>query len=251
MKRSVFIICLVAVTMVCVIVGLCRNLGFVGKNSYNLGHKIASKIKDFDYDYDDDEAEDQWDDVFDKYIIDEDLPAFTNLNVNTNIMGLKIERGNAYHIEAHYNNTKLKPSYEVKNGMLSITQPKHGRMTGNKKCTLTITLPFGCTLDEFTINIDVGAVELSGFDIKNGFITTDVGAVSISSLDFEDLNISSDVGAVSISLVDDVDNYSINASSSVGAIEVSGKGVKRRYVSTGSNGKTLRIKTDVGGIEIK
>lgn len=255
MKRTVLIICLVVATLICVIVGTYIHLGPAVKGSRNLGRKIANSvtrsIRDGVYDRDDEDLFDS-DDFFTDFEIDNDIPAFTKLSAKGGIMAISVERGNSYHISAKYNHKKLCPEYSVEDGVLKITQPMaHSKMNGNNKCKLEITVPYGVKLDSLDIKVDVGAIELEGFDIKSGDIDTDVGAIALSQVEFDELDISSDVGAVAIELISPAEEYTISASSSVGAISVDGKNAKRKYSSKGSTGKTLRIHTDVGGVEIK
>ncbi len=255
MKRTVLIICLVVATLICVIVGTYIHLGPAVKGSRNLGRKIANSvtrsIRNEIYDNDDDDWDDD-DEFFAEMEIDNDIPSFTKVSARGQIMAITVERGQDYHISAKYNHKKLCPEYSIQDGCLKISQSKaHGKFGGNNKCKLEITVPYGVTLDSLDIKVDVGAIELSGFDIKSGDIDTDVGAIAISQVEFDELDISSDVGAVAIELISPAEEYTISASSSVGAISVDGKNAKRRYSSKGSTGKTLRIHTDVGGVEIK
>ena len=258
MKRTTYVIILAAVTIFCIIFGAYINLRHSGKGIKKAG-KAVSKALSKDYLKIDDD-----DDWFDSEEYDDDdnddtmkfnselLEPFDVISVEGSVLSLVISRGSTYSIDARYNDSRLQPQYSLKNGRLYITQKKKiRRLVGNNKCKVTITVPYLITLDRLNVDIDVGAVELSGFDVDTASISTDVGAIDISKVDFKDFVIKSDVGAVSIELLDDVQKYEINASSDIGAIVVNDVSKKRRYNQNGSNGKRIKINTDVGGIEIK
>ena len=261
MKKNIFLIILTLVTIFCIILGATHHLGIPRKGISSIGSSIRrglhSGVFHFGFDYEEDDSEDDQEDFdfetedpksFDIEIIGE----FKELDVDLNVGGLKIERGNKWEISSKYSHSYLKPVYTLKDGKLSIKQPGYiNQKMGSKKCNIVITVPFGTELDKVHLNMDIGATELSGFDIKKGSINTDVGAISISNVNFNDLSLNSDVGAVSIELVDDLENYDINITSSIGGIVVDGNNVKRRYSQKGDKDKRLRINTDVGGVEVK
>ena len=207
----------------------------------NLACIVHHDLDDFDFESDDPKS-------FDTATIGE----FSELDVNLRVGGIKIERGNKWEIQAKYSKEYLKPSYTLKNRRLSISQPGYkNKNVGNNKCNIVITVPFGTELDKLSMSIDVGAVELSGFDIKKGSIDTDVGAIEIKNVGFEDFDLDSDVGAISIELVEPLETYNITVNSDLGGIVVDEKNVRRHYSQKGTSNKKLRIDTDVGGIEIK
>ena len=258
MKKNVFLIIITLITVFCIIVGSVHHLG-VSRKSYN---SVASSIRrglsrgglhfNFsDDDFDEDEDYDE-DDEDSKSFDTETISEFDELEVKLKVGGLKIERGNKWEIQARYAHSYLKPEYTLKNGKLKIVQPGiKNQHLNNKGCNVVIVVPFGTEIDKLNVKMDVGAVELSGFDIKSGSIDTDVGAIAISNVNFNDLDLDSDVGAVSVELVEPVEKYDININSDLGGIVIDGKNVKRRYSQKGDKDKRLRINTDVGGIEVK
>ena len=254
MKRTTYVIILAIVTIFCIIFGAYINLKHSASGMKKAG-KAVSKAFTRDYlDADDDLFDyDDYDDDDDAMEFDsEALSAFDVVSVEGSVLALVISRGSSYSIDARYNNPRLQPEYSLNNGRLRISQKrKIRRLVGNSKCKVTITVPYGVTLDKLDVDVDVGAIELSGFDVDTASISTDVGAISVNRVDFKDMIIKSDVGAVSIELLDDVEKYDINASSDIGSIVVNDESVKRRYNQAGSNGKRLKLNTDVGGIEIK
>lgn len=262
MKRTTYLIIIAAVTIFCIIFGAFINLRYAGR-----GWKSARKAirNSFKYEYDYDDYDDDTDLDFDDYDLDDDddfednttafdsetLEKFDTISIEGSVLAVEISRGNSYSIGSRYTSNRLKPEFSLKNGRLYIVQHAGKRkMVGNHKCNIKITVPYGVTIDKLDIDLNVGAVQLSGFDVKSASIHTDVGAISVEQLDFDDMYIKSDVGAVAIELLQDSNAYQINANSDLGGITIDGNAVKRRYSQKGTNNKRLRIKTNVGGIEI-
>lgn len=264
MKKNIFLIILAVVTIFCIVFGTFHHLGFSRKGYSSVASSIRNSLRhgrlNFHFDDLDDDDFDDNDDLEDfdfesedsKNFDTETIGEFSELDVNLRVGGIKIERGNKWEIKANYSKEYLKPSYTLKNRRLSISQPGYkNKNVGNNKCNIVITVPFGTELDKLSMSIDVGAVELSGFDIKKGSIDTDVGAIEIKNVGFEDLDLDSDVGAISIELVEPLETYNITVNSDLGGIVVDEKNVRRHYSQKGTSNKKLRIDTDVGGIEIK
>ncbi len=260
MKKNVFLIIITVLTVICIIGGTFHHFGVFRKDSLNLTSSIKRGFKNgglhFNFSHLDDEDEEIEDFDFDdddpKSFDSEAISEFKELDVKMHVGGLKIERGNKWEIKSKYSRSYLKPAYDLKNGKLSISQPDFKRSRiGNQSARIVITVPFGTKIEKLSANIDVGAIELSGFDIGTGSIDTDVGAIAVSNVNFKDLDLDSDVGAVSIELVEPVENYDISIKSDVGGIVVDGKNVRRSYSQKGGKDKRLRINTDVGGIEVK
>lgn len=258
MNKKIFLIVLAVVTIFCIIFGSFHHLGISKKGYSSLSSSIRNGFRHGKFYFHSDDVDDIDEEDFDfedddpKSFESETISEFNELDVNLKVGGLKIERGNKWEIQSKYTFKYLKPEYSLKNGKLTITQPGYKKQyIGNKSCNVVITVPFGTEFDKVNIKMAVGAVELSGFDIKKGSIDTDVGAISISNVNFNDLDLDSDVGAVAIELVEPVEKYDININSDLGGIVVDGKNVKRRYSQKGDKDKSLRINTDIGGIEVE
>ena len=261
MKKNVFLIVLSLVTIFCIVIGTTHHLGVPRKSISSIGASIRRGLHTgvfrFGFNsYDDEDEENSEGFDFDsddpKSFDTETISEFKELDLELNIGGVKIERGNKWEIRSKYSYDYLRPVYTLKNGKLKIEQPYYkNQKVSNKKCNIVITVPFGTELDKLSLDMDVGAADLSGFDVKKGTIYTDVGAISISNVNFNDLDLNSDVGAVSVELVEDVNLYDMNLNSSVGVIVVDGKNVKRHYSQKGDKDKRLRINTDVGAVEVK
>ena len=259
MKRNIFLLIITGITVICIIAGAVRHIGHPDRDYSSIKSSIKEGIRsgnfEFDLDdYDDDSNDEGWDDFddvdskdFDAEVIGE----FDELDVHLKVGALKIERGNKWEIKTRCSQKNLKPVYSLRNKKLTISQPHYkNNVLGNKDCRVMITVPFGTELNKFSARLDVGAVDLSGFDIKTGSVDTDVGAISISNVNFNDLDLDSDVGAVSLNLVEPLENYDVNIKSDIGAISIYGQNAKRHYSHKGNKNKRLRIDTNIGGIEV-
>ncbi|MBO4532872.1 MAG: DUF4097 family beta strand repeat protein [Treponema sp.] len=262
MNKKIFMIILTCVTIACIIIGAASHLRFAARPS--VGRTVSRAIKngfksvtsdEYDYDFDED-----LDDDFDieieatsgKNAFTNELQAFDSVKIDAHVMGVSIERGNRFEISGSYTKAGLKPGITVSGGTLKINQPDYkSKLVTNGNCKIVITVPFGTQLEAINLDIDVGAVELSGIDVQNINANTDVGAIAIKNVEFHQLKANSDVGAISVELTQAINEYNIDARSDVGAIQVNGANAKRRYSQQGNTSKTIKIKTDVGGIEIK
>lgn len=262
MNKKIFLVVLTVVTIFCIVFGTLHHIGISRKGYSSVASSIRNSFRHgkfnfhfYDYDdddYDDDNEEFDFDSNDPKTFNSEAIGEFTELEVKLKVGGITIERGSKWEIKTKYSKPYLKPSYTLRNGKLTVSQDGYNKKTtGNNNCIVIITVPFGTELEKLSIDVNVGAVELSGFDIVKGSIDTDVGAIEISNVGFTNLELDSDVGAVSIELVEPLNNYNINIDSDLGGIVVDGKNQKRRYSQKSSSDKRLRIDTNIGGIEVK
>lgn len=260
MNKKIFMIIITSITVVCIIAGTFYHFRYTMSDVADIGKNISKSVKrsfksdrdfnwddDFDFDADTDESISP-----DKHNFTNQLSDFDSIAIKGHVMGISIKRGNRFEISGSYNKTPLKPSFSVSGGTLKVSQPDYKRkLVTNGNCKIEITLPFGTNLDTVDINVDVGAVSIEGVDLDQATINTDVGAIAFENVEFQELTANSDVGAVSLELLHPVSEYTIDAKSDVGGIHVNNSNVKRRYSQTGSSGKRITIRTDVGGIEVK
>lgn len=274
MKKNTFLIIITCVTVVCILAGayihLCYQKPLIRSTGKTISRALRNGFRsvrndirdDFDQDFDDDFDED-FDNDFD-VDIDSDssdsnaqkfssqLEIFDSIQIDANVMGVSIKRGNSYEISGSYVRNAFKPNYSVSGATLRITQPKYkNRLVPNGNCKIVITLPFGIQLDSINANVDVGAVELNGIDVLDIDIKTDVGAIAVNNVEFRELKADSDVGAVSVEVTQPLNEYNIDVKSDVGGIQVNNQNCKRKYSATGTTNKRIKVRTDVGGIDIK
>ena len=268
MKKNTFLIIITCVTVFCILLGAYIHLSYQKPLIKSTGKTISRALRegfrsvkndirdDFDDDFDEDFDED--------FNIDSDgsdtgtqkfssaLEKFDTIEINAQVMGVTVERGNRFEISGSYTRSALKPNFSVSGGTLVISQPKYrNRFTSNGNCKITIIVPFGTQMDSINANVDVGAVKLNGIDVQDIDIKTDVGAIAVSNVEFRELKANSDVGAVSVEVTQPLSEYNIDIKSDVGGIQVNNQNCKRKYSATGSTNKRIKISTDVGGIDIK
>lgn len=249
MKRNSYLSILAVVTLVCIIVGVYFQFSARKKTPFKFSYSGWEKHMNDEADNGVIRIEKSG-----KFKNEDVLEKFKNVSVKANVMAVSFKRGDKFSIESEYTHSSLEPAYSVVDGKLMITQPAYKNVkikNGNSKCEVVVTVPYGTIIDDLFMDIDVGAVSLKGFDVKNCEIKTDVGAVEVKNVEFENLKIDTDVGAVSIALVDDVKDYSIKASSDVGGLSIGGVSYKRNYTQDGKNGKKIKVSADVGAVEIK
>lgn len=258
MKQKIFILILSLLTIICIIFGAYRHLRFSSTSSKaeRAVKKSLGIEKDWDFGIDeyDDEDEESFDSLEMRNVEELKIEEFSEIDIDGTVLAVVVERGRDFSVSEKYSNKKLKPSYSIKNGKLYIKQPDSKKVSvvgSNGNCKIVISVPYGVVIKRLDASINVGAMELKGFDIQEGSISTNVGAISIEDMDFEKLTLRSNVGAVAVDLMKDIADYSIDVKSDVGGIVIGGKNVKRKYSQDGNTGKKLTIKTDVGGIEIK
>ena len=265
MNKRTFMIIISCVTIFCIIAGAFINLRHVGPSVSKVGRSVSRSVRnsiknarnnDYDYDFDDDfdmdlELDDLDSDPGAKKFTNT-LESFEEVSINAKVMGVTIERGNRFEVSGSYTKAALKPNISVSGGTLKISQPDYKyKMVTNGNCKIAITVPFGTQLESINANIDVGAIELKGIDVEDIDLNTDVGAIAVNNVEFNELKANSDVGAVALELTKPLSEYNIDARSDVGAIQVDGASVKRKYNRQGSTNKRIKIKTDVGGIDIQ
>ena len=255
MKKNVYLIILTVVTVICVIVGSCYHLiGF--------GVSVLEQLSIFQTR----ESTEAGPNVSKNAVTIDD---FTSIQANVNVMDLDIVRGDSYSV-SYRGNEKLQPDYKVENGCLTIIQSaKLSRlMSGNKKCSLTVTVPVSLTsaniqtdvgdlafsgqdISDLTITADVGDIDLNDCSLENAKLEANIGDIDFKNCSFTALDISSDVGDVDFASREDLSAYTIDLSTDVGDVEVNGKNCHRNFNQQGSPsyGK-LTITNDTGDIEL-
>ena len=251
MKKTVFLIIITAITVLCILLGAFRHLHISDKPSKKFGssigrsiHNATSFADDFFDDLDDDA---EW-----SYNDSDNLEKFDSIKIDGHVMGIEIKYGSTYSINTKYIHDWMKPAHKVSDGVLKISQPGFRRKrVANGNCKVSITIPQGIKLDSLHINVDVGGVTIDDLQIEDGVISTDVGGIDLDNVEFETFKITSDVGGVSVNLASPISEYTLDVRSDIGGISVTGASAKRSYSQYGTTDKYLKVKTDVGGIEIK
>ena len=211
------------------------------KNEYG---DFRTQIKEFFSDYDDEDDEDNEDDDFEwnedsssdsikgQKNINTSLDEFSKIKLEGNIMELTIKEGSDYHLECAFNKEKLKPAFEVSNGLLKINQNVKGRLHGNNHCKLILTVPAQTKLSSTDINVNVGSIML-----KN--------------MDFKTLDTETNVGEILIKTRNGISEYSLDVNTDVGEVSIDDNSYKHSYKRSVPGSKEINATTNVGTISVE
>lgn len=247
--RRLYVGVITLITIVCVIAGMAihfggSSFGFVVNNGTRIENGETTRAEDIQ------------------------LDSFTKIRVETDVMGLNVEPGDDFTF-SYYCTKNLIPQYEVKDGVLYITQEQKNRVNfGNNNCDATVTIPEGILLEMVQITSDVGDIWLDRLAIVDlsvycdvgdvninettfGYakIELDVGDLDISDSEFENIDAYSNVGDVDIHSIMDLSDYSFDIVSDIGDIEVNGREYKDECRISNSE-KLVKIGSDIGDVEI-
>lgn len=245
MKKTIFLIILVAITVACIFYGTKRHFG--------------NHVKFFDHgliniELGDDGFEDEKDSDDDGEVsrsINQTLEKFSNIKIDSAIMEIRIETGDSFGIQGSWNKSWLRPEVSVNNGTLTVVQKGRKRnSTGNNNCHITIILPNDTKLKDITIDSNVGEIRFRKFDAEDIQINLNVGEINLRDVNFENVSIDNNVGEVSVDTDLNLDDYDISLSTDVGQVNYNGRSYKRSYNQRGSSKNRIKIDTNVGEISV-
>lgn len=253
MKKNIYLIILAVVTVFCIIFGSCYHIVGWGVKFVNKFLPFVSSEKIVEWS-ETDSGDIQLDD-------------FTAVSVDASVMGLTIRPGE--HTAISYRCTSnLEPHYEVKNNTLFITQ-KTVKHFGKNKCSVTLTVPSDISYSKIDIDLAVGDIDikdLNGEDLRVNAnvgdldltnlcfnkieLETNVSDVDIENCLFDQLDVDANVGDIDVESTEDLSDYSIDLSTSIGAVTVNDKSHRREFSQNGTSGKSITIETDTGDIDL-
>lgn len=215
------------------------------------------------------------------------------IEADGNSMDFTLKKGDSW--SAEYESVEsLKPQIDVteENGVakLKISQPDvKGRPVNgrNLNCSLTITMPENVSVTDFSMDMDLGDVDindikadvldmtldLGDLDIKNcnvatltanldlGDVTventdlkkTDVesslGDVNITDCEFDDMTVTADMGDIDIKSAKSLEEYMIDADVDMGKVRVNKKSCGDDYSQSGKGG-SLTVDVSMGDVAI-
>lgn len=192
------------------------------------------------------------------------------IEIDGNVFNLTVTQGNSVSV-AYDGIDKLKPEVKLKNGTLSIKQPKKNvniKNLSDVKCDLTITVPkeginamsvsldmgnidmTGVIIGRLDIDADMGNIEGSALTVQNASFDADMGNIKIKSFDFKDLSANADMGNIQISTDKDLSGYDIELSAKLGRVSYNGQNYPSEYKQSGSAG-SAHMDADMGNVELK
>ena len=254
MKRNVYLILIIVITILCIIAGTGYHLvrfGLSVAEGLPSFSEFIEAISDWDDDGDDSDDNDDSDNGISTSVdaSQKNLDAFSSINADLNVVDLTIQRGNTFSITCKASK-KLTPEYKVENNCLTITQyaKAHNALGRNKKCSVTITV--ADTLTDLKLHTNVGDVDLSGLNVLALDLRADVGDIDLENCTFTSMEITSNVGDVDLDCKEDLSDYHIELGTGVGDVNVNDTYCHRSYSNQGDSSHSLTISNDTGDISL-
>ncbi|MDR0690652.1 MAG: DUF4097 domain-containing protein [Streptococcaceae bacterium] len=174
--------------------------------------------------------------------------AVEKLRIDSGVMDVKIEEGEALHFNVKYIEER-KPTMEVKDKTLNFDSKTNDLSKNDKKLSLSLTFPKGKKFADFNVKQSDGVVEIKGLKTQSLKISSGNGSITADKLTvIKASSISSGNGGVELS---DLTAPGLNISVGNGDISVYGKEVGKRQYKEGDQEKALKITSGNGSIEIK
>lgn len=193
------------------------------------------------------------------------------LDIKAAMLNVKIEDGDEIKI-TYKGDERLKPdyTYDETTKTLKIEQKKTVKTTNlSSDNKLTIEIPENHQMDNFTLELDMGNlkvdeiiakeisiednmgnVEIEKTDSDSIVVDANMGNVTISKCDAKDVEVKAAMGNVEIKLEEDIKDYSIDASASLGNLTIGNDKVSGSYKQSGEKG-TIKVECSLGDVDIR
>lgn len=218
------------------------------------------------------------------------LPDFENIHMQAECANVQIVTGKEFQISCTYPENEM-PDYKVVNNTLEVIQDKQEDYvnTGNVTRSIIISIPEQAVLKDVTLenvvgNISItainayscmttlttGNVEISNSEMESCHVTISTGNIDISQLVSEDCGVSTSTGEVDITASDvkkyviangvgdtflDLSkvtyDYSMDVETNVGKVYLDGEEVGKKYEKDRNEECCIKIRKNVGDINIK
>lgn len=149
--------------------------------------------------------------------------------------------------------------WDVKDDTLHITGKAKGAFsTGFEKGDITITVPWGTSLQVVKVETDMGDIYLEDIDAGEAELDTDLGNITISDGVFDNLSCDSDMGDVSVSSVQAASLKCVCDDGAISAVEFDAQETELEAdlgsitaIAVGSrNDYALELEVDLGELKI-
>lgn len=245
MKKSIYLLAITVVTVICVVWGTAMH---TGGHYYEIFHFGV-------------EAE--------EYTNSYELEAFDTISADVDVMELEIKEGTEFGLQ--YDCTEdLIPEYSVVDGKLTIKQrQKKNFLFGTHRCSVAVIIPSGTSLKSIDIKSDVGDVTLNritvdicngetsvgDFTVENGDIremvwSSDTGDIKVLDSTFTNLDLTSNVGDVKIESRQKLTDYNFDLETDVGEVKLNGEKYGRKCKVHGESG-SITVRADVGDVKVE
>lgn len=252
MKKRIYLATIWIITIACITIGTLFHVFNFGQNSrwFNWMNS-GNNITDSNY-------IENYDETIDTVIID------------LKMADISIVKGSRLGIN-YTCSEKLVPSLNYGDGTLYLTQNNGTSISpfGKTKCDIVLTIPENMTIknmeialdmgdinlsnitaDNFNIECNMGDIDISRCSLGTSDITNNMGDCDIENSTFQTLGVKIDMGDIDISGYD-LSDYAIDASCSMGDIEVNGHEYGTTFKQDGTGTDALTIKNSMGDIELE
>ncbi|MEE1079349.1 MAG: DUF4097 family beta strand repeat-containing protein [Agathobacter sp.] len=261
MGRKIYLTIISLITVFCIIFGCLIHFGGFFHNipfmnfsvgNFHIGDFSLSGLTDLGEDVD----------------FAEELEAFSDLDIDMDIMDVTITSGNSYAIEFQAPE-RLAPEFEMVGNRLHVYQDKiHNVNIDSHPLHLTITIPrdaeidLTCEIDvgdflmenvsinNLDVACDVGDMEIQNTSAKYFKLSSDVGDVRLDSFASTDGEINCDVGDIKANFTTDLDDTSLDLRTDVGDVKVNGQNYRQSYTQKGTNGDEISFTGSIGDVEL-
>lgn len=158
-----------------------------------------------------------------------------------------------------YSMINVEPSYEIRDGVLTITADEKSRTVGlnttDIKFYMNLYVPSDVVLESMDMELNLGNIEIGNITVNELTLEANCGNIEINNtLIMENLIVESDLGNVEVSLPTSVRSYNLEAS--LGAVDVngnsnSGTNIRMTESAVSEEGPAVRIEAACGNIELE
>ncbi|MCF0130392.1 MAG: DUF4097 family beta strand repeat protein [Pseudobutyrivibrio sp.] len=182
---------------------------------------------------------------------------------------ITIEKGNNNAVSVECNVEEFTPIVECKNGKLVIVSPDNN-VVNTEFLNISVNVTVKDDIDNMEVDLALGdaaiknvevtekmdiSLSLGDLTIDNGStksleVDSSLGNVDISKCKFDDADIQASLGDTKVEVCDEIDNYSMDLTCSLGDVNVDHDKYSDYYKSNNGN-KRLVINCDLGDISVE
>ncbi|MGN0437255.1 MAG: DUF4097 family beta strand repeat-containing protein [Lachnospiraceae bacterium] len=264
MKKAIYLIIISMITCVCIGLGVSRHM--LGLFSFNIGTSGTKTVSG-----------------------SEKLEEFSGINIDVDVADVNIVIGENYSI-SYEGSKSLEPVINVANGNLTVKQKSVKINTdANLKCKITVTVPVDIKLDDVSVSVDAGKINVQDLTIRDlvmeadagnlkltncvigrgnidvdagdidindstiekSEVSADAGNIKMDNIEFDSIEVKANMGNIRMDLPLAYEEYSYDLNVDLGAATVGGEKFKG-FVSKEENNGSYKIKAtcNLGNIDI-
>lgn len=172
------------------------------------------------------------------------------ITIDCDCSDLTIKKGDKFHVK--YNDYKnLVTNVTAGEGYIEINQSsKHSINLNGYDSDIELTVPKDVEIKELKIDNNMGDINLEDLDIVTGHIDADLGDINLEKVAFKDMDITANLGNIKVDSDNNLDDYSISASISLGSCNINGMKGSSDFEKDGNEG-SLSIDADLGDVDVE